>query len=175
MLTLGAALFGPTPAGLASDENQDRTIGKAPADAMCRTMLSPHHLTSPSLVSYWLLGRADPGSNAWLENWASQFGLPREGVASPAAAANNPLAGAQQPQAVTIDVSVGPSNQLVFQPSVVTINVGDTVRWTFATVGHDITSGSSCIPDNGFCWPDNANCGNNGSASAGTVYSHTFT
>jgi len=175
MLTLGAALFGPTPAGLASDEDQDRIIGKAPAGAMCRTMLGPHHSTVSSLVSYWMFGRADLGSNAWLESWASHFGLPREGVAPPAAAAS-PLAGAQQPQAVTVDVSVGPSNQLVFQPSVVTINVGDTVRWTFATVGHDITSGgSSCLPDNGFCWPNNANCGNNGSANAGTVYSHTFT
>ena len=75
MLTLGAALFGPTPAGLASDEDQDRPSAKrqrrhVPDDAWAAS------LTSPSLVSYWLFGRADLGSNAWLESWASQFGSP---------------------------------------------------------------------------------------------------
>jgi hypothetical protein len=115
MLALGAALFGPTPAGLASDEDQDRTIGKPPAGAMCRTMLSPHHVTSPSIVSYWLFGRADLGSNAWLENWASQFGLPRAGVAPPAAA--NSLRPVPSNQSGRCRCCVGPvTNRL--QPSV---------------------------------------------------------
>ena len=173
ILGLGAALFGPSPAGLASDQEKGAAVNKASAGAMCRTVLS-HHLSSPSAVSYWLMGRADLVSNAWIENWTQQFGLVRDRNAFAAAVPNRSVAGPQQPQAVTVDVTVGPSNQLVFQPAVVTINVGDTVRWTFGSAGHDLNSGSSCIPDNGFCWPNNANCGNNGSATAGTVYTHTF-
>src|SRR5215831_8987582 len=86
MLALGAALFGPSPAGLASDQDQGGAINKAPAGAMCRTML-PHHVTSASAVSYWLLGRGDLGSSTWVENWTQQFGLLRENHSVPAAAA----------------------------------------------------------------------------------------
>jgi plastocyanin len=132
-------------------------------------MSSTPSVAKPSLVSYWLLGRSELGSNTWLENLV----LGAE-MAAPPASSKSRTDGAGSRPATTVDISVGPFNQTIFQPSVVTINVGDTVRWTFGSVGHDIVSGSSCIPNNGFCWPNNANCGNNGSANSGTVYSHTF-
>src|SRR5215831_5573539 len=95
ILALGAALFGPAPAGLASDEDHGGVIDKLPAGAMCRTLLSHHHGTSLSAVSYWLLGRGELSSKAWVENWAQQFGLMRDNHAFPAAAANSPATGPQ--------------------------------------------------------------------------------
>ena len=49
--------------------------------------------------------------------------------------------------ATTFDVSVGPNGDLVFSPSSVTINVGDQVRWTWASSGHSTTSGSPGQPN----------------------------
>ncbi|MBF0558009.1 MAG: Ig-like domain-containing protein [Nitrospirae bacterium] len=64
----------------------------------------------------------------------------------------------------TVDVSV---RDFAFSPSTVTINVGDTVRWTDATGTHTTTSGSGCTA-NGL-W-------DSGTAllSPGGTYSRTF-
>src|SRR5215831_13363164 len=102
ILALGLTLFGVAPAGLASDEDQSRTIDKAPDGALCRSMLSGNPSASSSLVTYLLHGQSDHGAGGWeLESW-KQFGLPRDSVALPAAA--NAIAGAQSPLAVTVDV-----------------------------------------------------------------------
>jgi len=42
------------------------------------------------------------------------------------------------------DVTVGPlENEFSFVPDTVTISVGDTVRWTWASDFHSVTSGTS--------------------------------
>jgi plastocyanin len=48
--------------------------------------------------------------------------------------------------AATTNVTVAPNGTLTFSPSVVTINAGDQVTWTWATLGagHTSTSGSPC-------------------------------
>jgi plastocyanin len=45
------------------------------------------------------------------------------------------------------DVAVAPNNNNLFQPTNITINVGDTVRWTWADDHHNVssTTGNNCI------------------------------
>jgi plastocyanin len=54
------------------------------------------------------------------------------------------------------DVIVGPlGNEYSFVPDTVNISVGDTVRWTWESNFHSVTSGKSCFADGQFCSPDN--------------------
>ena len=50
------------------------------------------------------------------------------------------------------DVTVGPvGNEFSFVPDMVNISVGDTVRWTWESDSHSVTSGTSCTADGQFC------------------------
>jgi plastocyanin len=74
------------------------------------------------------------------------------------------------------DVTVGPlENEFSFMPDTVNIAVGDTVRWTWATDSHSVTSGTSCTADGQFCSPDNTNCEAGILNDTGFVYEFTFT
>lgn len=73
---------------------------------------------------------------------------------------------------VTHDVTVG--SGFMFAPSALTICAGDTVRWTWATGGHTVTSGANCTPDNQFCSPNDTNCAAGATSAANAVYTHTF-
>src|SRR5438876_12299231 len=57
-----------------------------------------------------------------------------------------------------VDVTVGGGNGFQFVPATVNISVGDTVRWTWATSGHSVTSGTCHAADAQFCSPDDMNC-----------------
>src|SRR5256886_4904330 len=72
------------------------------------------------------------------------------------------------------DVAVGQGG-FVFVPNTVNISVGDTVRWTWATSGHSVTSGSCDAADQEFWSPDDMNCAAGILSNTGTVYQHTFT
>ncbi len=48
----------------------------------------------------------------------------------------------------TFDVSVGPA--ATFSPGIITIEVGDTVRWTWAGGPHNVVSGTPGVPDGAF-------------------------
>ena len=72
------------------------------------------------------------------------------------------------------DVAVGQGG-FVFVPSTVNISVGDTVRWTWATSGHSVTSGLPCAADSQYCSPNDMNCASGVLSNSGTVYTHTFT
>jgi plastocyanin len=76
------------------------------------------------------------------------------------------------------DVAVGPlGNEFSFVPATVNISVGDTVRWTWASDAHSVTSGdsASCTADGQFCSPDNMNCATGILNNTGFVYEFTFT
>ena len=73
------------------------------------------------------------------------------------------------------DVMVGPGGALTFDPNPVNISVGDTVRWTWGSSGHSVTSGLPCAADSQFCSPDNMNCASIILSNQGDVYTHTFT
>jgi plastocyanin len=74
------------------------------------------------------------------------------------------------------DVTVGPlENEFTFLPDSVTISVGDTVRWTWASDFHSVTSGTSCTADGQFCSPNNTNCDAGALNDTGFVYEYTFT
>jgi plastocyanin len=74
------------------------------------------------------------------------------------------------------DVTVGPvGNELSFVPDTVNISVGDTVRWTWESNFHTVTSGTSCVADGQFCSPDNMNCDAGIFNDTGFVYEFTFT
>jgi plastocyanin len=67
--------------------------------------------------------------------------------------------------AATVDVTVAPNGNLVFSPSSVTINPGDTVRWTWAATFHSTTSGIPGMP-NGI-WDSSI-------LNQGATFTHTF-
>ena len=73
------------------------------------------------------------------------------------------------------DVTVGPGGVQVFSPNTLNISAGDTVRWTWDSLGHSVTSGTPCTADSQFCSPDDMNCPAGILSGAGTVYQHTFT
>jgi plastocyanin len=72
----------------------------------------------------------------------------------------------------TVDVTVGQG--LAFVPDTLNISAGDTVRWTWASSGHSVTSGTSCTVDGQFCSPNDTNCAAGTLANAGMIYEHTF-
>ena len=72
------------------------------------------------------------------------------------------------------DVTVGPSGQRIFSPNTLNINAGDTVRWTWGSDFHSVTSGNSCAADLQFCSPDDMNCASGVLSNTGAVYTHTF-
>ena len=80
------------------------------------------------------------------------------------------------PSATTqiFDVTVGPGGAFAFSPATLNISVGDTVRWTWDSFGHSVTSGGSCVADSQFCSPDDMNCPAGILSGTGTVYQHTF-
>ena len=51
----------------------------------------------------------------------------------------------------TFDVTVGPGGMTVFSPATLNISTGDTVRWTWASDGHAVTSGGPCQADSAVC------------------------
>ena len=67
--------------------------------------------------------------------------------------------------ATTVNVTVGPSGNLVFDPASVTIHPGDQVKWTWDSGGHSTTSGSPGLP-NGI-W-------DSGIHNAGATFTRTF-
>jgi plastocyanin len=69
-------------------------------------------------------------------------------------------------RAATFQVTVAPGGALTFTPSNVTIQVGDTVKWTWASSGHSSTSGTPGHPDG--MW-------DSGVQNSGFTFSHTFT
>jgi plastocyanin len=73
-------------------------------------------------------------------------------------------------------VVVGPDGLLVFSPPTLSIRVGDTVQWMWASSGHSVNSGSSnCVGDGSFCSPNDSNCAQGPLSNKGDTYSHTFT
>ena len=73
----------------------------------------------------------------------------------------------------THTVMVG-QDGLNFIPARLTIHVGDTVRWVWATAGHSVVSGTDGNADNRFCSPDDTGCANPPLSNAGATYDHTF-
>jgi plastocyanin len=74
------------------------------------------------------------------------------------------------------DVTVGPvGNEFSFVPDTINVSVGDTVRWTWESDFHTVTSGTSCTADGQFCSPDNMNCNAGVVNNTGFVYEFTFT
>jgi plastocyanin len=71
------------------------------------------------------------------------------------------------------DVAVGQGG-FVFVPDTLNISVGDTVRWTWASNNHSVTSGTPCTIDGQFCSPDDTNCQAGVLSNTGFVYQHTF-
>ncbi|MBA3543371.1 MAG: hypothetical protein H0T83_02880, partial [Chthoniobacterales bacterium] len=67
--------------------------------------------------------------------------------------------------AATVQVEVAPGG-LIFSPASVSINVGDTVMWTWKASGHSVTSGVPGSPSGLF---------DSGIHSSGFTFSHTFT
>ena len=74
----------------------------------------------------------------------------------------------------THTVMVG-NGGLVYTPANLTIHVGDTVRWVWASSGHSVVSGTDGNADNQFCSPSNTGCDNPPLSRSGFTFEHTFT
>lgn len=78
------------------------------------------------------------------------------------------------PGALTVDVTVGQGGDN-FSPATADIVAGDTVRWTWSSSNHTVSSGVPCTVDNQYCSPSNAaDCSTAVISNSGTVYSHIF-
>ena len=66
----------------------------------------------------------------------------------------------------TFAVEVAANGQLQFSPSSLSIQVGDTVTWSWKASGHSVTSGTPGSPNGLF---------DSGIKSSGATFSHTFT
>jgi len=84
------------------------------------------------------------------------------------------VSGVPSATSTIVDVTVGGGNGFQFVPSTVNISVGDTVRWTWATSFHSVTSGPPCVADSQYCSPNDMNCVAGTLSNSGTVYTHTF-
>jgi plastocyanin len=71
------------------------------------------------------------------------------------------------------DVAVG-IDGFTFTPPTSNISAGDTVRWTWFSNGHSVTSGDACTANGQFCSPDDTNCDTGVLSNNGFVYEHTF-
>ena len=87
---------------------------------------------------------------------------------------NPAVSGVPSPNGAVIDVAVGPGGAFVFDPDPVNIPVGTTVRWTWGSSGHSVTSGPPCVADSQYCSPDDMNCASFILNNQGFVYTHTF-
>jgi plastocyanin len=74
-----------------------------------------------------------------------------------------------------LTVTVGPGGNLGFDPATLTITVGDTVHWVWASAPHNVVSGTAGAADGKFCSPSDTNCATAPLMEAGTTYDHTFT
>ena len=83
------------------------------------------------------------------------------------------VSGIASPNGNIVDVAVGAAG-FTFDPDTVNISVGDTVRWTWGSSGHSVTSGPPCAADSQFCSPDDMNCASFILNNQGFVYTHTF-
>ena len=68
-------------------------------------------------------------------------------------------------QATTFSVDVAPGGEPVFSPASVSIQVGDTVEWTWKGDDHSVTSGTPGFPSGLF---------DSGINDSGHTFSHTF-
>jgi plastocyanin len=80
-------------------------------------------------------------------------------------------------------VTVALNKTYTFTPQDLTICTGDTVAWTWAGNGHDVTSGTTTgagtaagmgTPDNNFCNQNNMDCANAPLENSGNTYSFQF-
>jgi plastocyanin len=72
------------------------------------------------------------------------------------------------------NIQVAPNGNIVFDPPTLTICAGDSVKWTWGSTGHSVTSGTSCTADNQFCSPNNTSCSTGTTSNAGDIYNHGF-
>jgi len=85
------------------------------------------------------------------------------------------VSGVPSATSTIFDVTVGPGGTFTFTPNPVNISVGDTVRWTWSSSGHSVTSGLPCAADSQYCSPNDMSCFPGSLSNSGTVYQHTFT
>ncbi len=85
------------------------------------------------------------------------------------------VSGVPSATSTIVDVMVGPGGTFTFTPNPVNISVGDTVRWTWSSSGHSVTSGLPCAADSQYCSPNDMSCFPGSLSNSGTVYQHTFT
>lgn len=81
------------------------------------------------------------------------------------------------PTPVVGQLEIDMTNELTFDPPLIQVNVGDTVRWTNTThLVHTVTVGPEFANDPDYvALPDEAEPFNSGAVHPGQVFAHTFT
>lgn len=71
-------------------------------------------------------------------------------------------------------VLVGLGDVPLFEPSALTIKLGETVRWEFMSEGHNVISGANGVADGKFCAPSNQDCAKAPTQGVGAAYEFKF-
>jgi plastocyanin len=129
--------------------------------------------TLAALLTIASLSPAKAGDKPGADLMAQNYGAPRLHIVDQYG--REAVSGTPDVDSQVFDVTVGPGTDLAFVPNTVNISVGDTVRWTWESDFHSVTSGVPCTPDGQFCSPDNMNCDAGILNNTGFVYEFTFT
>ena len=123
--------------------------------------------TTARLESNFLSASISPWHTRWVRNLKK--GKIMRALFKPAVAILAVFSFASLPVAVNadvVDVTVGAGGGAVFQPKDVSVQVGDTVRWTWEVGGHNVGSGAPGMATSAFL--------SGSPAPAGTVFEVMF-
>jgi len=146
----------PTPTATSTPTATVTATATATPTATASATITP---TSTPTASPTATARPTPTPRARATPRPRPTPLPRPGISGAAKPLSivdqngrEAVSGMASPTSTIFDVSVGQG--FTFTPGTVDIVVGDTVRWTWASSGHSVTSGTPCIPNEQFCSPD---------------------
>src|SRR3954454_11201057 len=147
------------------------------ADAQKRTNIMK--ISNAARLIFWLAAVFAVGFLVRAESGERRTSMPAQQHAAPPIRildqnGQPALSGIRSPNGTTVDVTVGQGGGFTFDPDMVNISVGDTVRWTWGSSGHSVTSGPPCQADSQYCSPNDMNCFPGALSNKGTVYTHTF-
>src|SRR5262249_24172304 len=118
-----------------------------PASAGAQNRTRSMKISNAARLIFWVAVMVATGFLVRAESGEKPASMPNTKTAPPIRVVDQngrpAVSGVPSATSTTVDVTVGPGGGFTFDPSTVNISVGDTVRWTWASRGHSVTSGNS--------------------------------